>query len=960
MSDPQVRPGSSLSRTIRRLSVPIILVWLAVAAITNVTVPQLEVVGKEQNVSLSPSDAPSLQAMERIGEVFDEFDSDSAAMIVLEGDEPLGADAHVFYDELVQRLLQDTEHVEHVQDFWGDPLTAAGSQSPDGKAAYVQVYLRGNQGEALSLESVDAVRDILAETPAPIGVKAYVTGAAPVIADQFEVGSESTDKVTAITFLVIALMLFFVFRSVVTTVLALVMVLIEVAAARGVVAALAHSGVIGLSTYSTNLLTLLVIAAGTDYAIFFLGRYHEARLSGQEREASYHTMFAGTAHVVLGSGLTIAGAVACLSFTRLPYFQTLGIPAAIGILVALAAALTLSPAIITAASLFGLLEPKRKIGTRGWRRIGTAIVRWPGPVFVVASAAAMVGMLALPGYQPNYDMRPYLPDDAPANIGYAAAERHFSPAKLNPELLMIETDHDLRNPADFLILEKVAKAILYTPGIAQVQSITRPLGTPIKHSSIPFQISMQSASQIMNLKYQQDSAENLLKQVSEIDKTIALLGQQMALQQQAADATAEQAAAFNETVATVTDLRDKIANFDDFFRPLRNYFYWEPHCFDIPVCWALRSIFDAIDGINALTEHFGEITASLDSLNALQPQLVALIPPQIASQEVIRELTSSNYSTQAGILDQTAAAIDNATAMGEAFDTAKNDDSFYLPPEAFDNPDFQRGLKLFLSPDGRAARMIITHEGEPAGPEAIANVDAIKQAAKEAVKATPLANAHFYLAGTAATYKDIQDGARYDLLIAAISALSLILLVIMMITRSLVAALVIVGTVAVSLGTAFGMSVLLWQYLLGIELYWVVLALAIIVLLGVGSDYNLLLISRFKEERDAGLQTGIIRAMGSTGGVVTAAGLVFAATMATFMFSDLMVLAQVGTTIALGLLFDTLLVRAFLTPSIAALLGRWFWWPQRVRTRPASHMLRPYGSRPLVRALLQREPKDAG
>jgi len=228
------------------------------------------------------------------------------------------------------------------------------------------------------------------------------------------------------------------------------------------------------------------------------------------------------------------------------------------------------------------------------------------------------------------------------------------------------------------------------------------------------------------------------------------------------------------------------------------------------------------------------------------------------------------------------------------------------------------------------------------------------------LKATPLAGAKIYLAGTAATYKDIQDGAKYDLLIAAIAALSLILLVIMMITRSLVAALVIVGTVAASLGTAFGMSVLLWQYMLGIQLYWVVLALAIIVLLGVGSDYNLLLISRFKEERDAGLQTGIIRAMGSTGGVVTAAGLVFAATMATFMFSDLMVLAQVGTTIALGLLFDTLLVRAFLTPSIAALLGRWFWWPQRVRPRPASQMLRPYGSRLLVRALLQREPKDVG
>lgn len=949
-----------MSRALRRLAAPIILVWIAIAAITNVAMPQLEVVGREKNVALSPSEAPSLQAMKRIGEVFQEYESDSPAMIVLEGDEPLGTDARLYYNTLIERLAADTQHVEHIQNFWGDPLTAAGSQSADGKAAYVQVYLRGNQGEALSIESLDSVRAIIADTPKPEGLTTYVTGATPVMVDQFEFGSQSTHKVTLITFLVIAVMLFWVFRSVITTLLALVMVGIEVAAARGVVATLAHFDVIGLSTYATNLLTLVVIAAGTDYAIFFLGRYHEERLAGRDREASYHKMYLGTAHVVLGSGLTIAGAVFCLSFTRLPYFQSLGIPAAVGIMVALTAALTLAPAMITAATLFGLFEPKRRIGTRGWRRIGTAIVRWPGPVLVVASAVAMIGLIALPGYKTNYDMRPYLPDEAPAKVGYAAAERHFSPARLNPELLMIETDRDLRNPADFLILEKIAKAILYTPGIAQVQSITRPLGTPIKHTSIPFQISMQSASQIMNLQYQQNSAELLLEQAGEIDKTIGLLRKQMTLQTQAAAATSEQAAAFHETVETVTELRDKIANFDDFFRPLRNYFYWEPHCYNIPICWALRSIFEALDGINALAEHFGDITASVDKLNALQPQLVELIPPQIATQEKIRELTLSNYSTQTGILDQTGALVDNATAMGEAFDQAKNDDSFYLPPEAFDNPDFKRGLKLFLSPDGKAARMIITHEGEPATTEGISHVDAIKHAAKEAVKATPLADAKFYLAGTAATYKDIQDGGRYDLLIAAIACLSLVLLVIMFITRSLIAALVIVGTVAVSLGTAFGMAVLLWQHILGVQLYWIVLAVAIIVLLGVGSDYNLLLISRFKEERGAGLQTGIIRAMGSTGGVVTAAGLVFAATMASFVFSDLLVLAQMGTTIALGLVFDTLIVRAFLTPSIAALLGRWFWWPQTVRPRPASQMLRPYGSRPLVRALLQRSPKDEG
>jgi putative drug exporter of the RND superfamily len=941
-----------IAQTIRWLSVPILLFWLAVAAITNALVPQLEVVGQAHNVALSPADAPSLQAFKRIGHVFGEFDSDSAAMVVLEGDQPLGADAHRYYDTLIQRISQDHKHVQHIQDFWGDPLTAAGSQSPDGKAAYVQVFLAGNQGEPLSLESVDAVRDIVNHTPAPPGVKAYVTGPAPQIADQFEVGNKGTTKVTAITILVIAIMLLLVYRSLVTTILVLVTVLIEMAAARGIVAFLANAGYIGLSTYSTNLLTLLAIAAGTDYAIFVLGRYHEGRSVGEDRQTAFYNAYRGTAPVILGSGLTIAGAVYCLSFTRNPNFQSLGIPAAIGVLVALVAALTLAPAVLTIGSRFGLLEPKRSARTRGWRRIGTAIVRWPGPILVVTCAVALVGLLALPAYKTSYDIGPYMPASAPSNVGYTAAERHFSKARLNPELLMIETDHDLRNPADMILLERVAKAVFHTPGIAQVQSITRPLGTPLDHSSIPFQISAQSTGQIENLKYQQDRAADLLKQVAQIDTTIDILRQQYALQQQSAAATHEQVEAFQQTVAVTQDLRDKIANFDDFFRPLRNYFYWEPHCFEIPICWALRSLFDAIDGIDALTEQLGNVTASLDKLDALQPRLLALIPPQIASQQTNRDLTMTNYATQSGIYDQTAAALQNATALGQAFDASKTDDSFYLPPEAFSNSEFQRGLKLFLSPDGKAARMIITHDVDPATPEGISHIDAIKHAAAEAIKGTPLAGANIYLGGTAATYKDIQDMTKYDLMIAGIAALSLILLIMMIITRSLVAALVIVGTVALSLGASFGLSVLVWQHVLGIPLYWVVLALAVILLLAVGSDYNLLLISRFKEEIGAGLNTGIIRAMASTGAVVTAAGLVFAFTMASFIFSDLRVLGQIGTTIGLGLLFDTLIVRSFMTPSIAALLGRWFWWPQRVRPRPASQMLRPYGTRPAVRQLL--------
>jgi RND superfamily putative drug exporter len=265
--------------------------------------------------------------------------------------------------------------------------------------------------------------------------------------------------------------------------------------------------------------------------------------------------------------------------------------------------------------------------------------------------------------------------------------------------------------------------------------------------------------------------------------------------------------------------------------------------------------------------------------------------------------------------------------MGNYFDEAKNDDSFYLPPEVFKNPDFERGLKMFVSPDGKAVRLIITHQGDPASVAGIEHVAGIREAVADAVKGTPLENAKVSLAGTASLYSDMQNGVTVDLLIACIASMILIFAIMLLITRSVVAALVIVSTVAASLGTACGLSVLLWQDILGLGLQWIVIPLSIVILLAVGSDYNLLVVSRLKEEIHAGLNTGIIRGMGATGRVVTAAGLVFAFTMMSMIVSDLRVVGQLGMTIGIGLLVDTLIVRSFMTPSIAAALGRWFWWP---------------------------------
>ncbi|WP_100524808.1 MMPL/RND family transporter [Mycobacteroides abscessus] len=947
-----------LARMIHRLAVPIILGWLAIAVMLSISVPSLEQVEKDHAVAMSPDAAPSFQATQRMGKLFDESNSNAVAMIVVEGQQPLGDDTHRYYDDLIRQLKADTTHVQHVQDFWGDQMTQAAAQSLDGKATYVQVALTDPRQGASANQSVEAVRGIVDRTQAPQGVKAFVTGPAAFAADLGPAGNRTVLLVTGLSLAVIFTMLLLVYRSVVSVILMLVVVGIELTVARGFVALLGNLGFIGITTFVVNLLVALAIAAGTDYGIFFTGRYQEARRNGEDNEAAFYTTFRSVAKVVLGSGLTIAGAVLCLHFTRLPVYQTLGVATAVGMVVAVAVAITLVPAVIAVGSRFGLFEPKREVTVHRWRRVGTAIVRWPAPILVATCAVALIGLLTLPVYQPSYNDQKYIPQDIPANVGYAAASRHFPQSlMMAPDILLIEADHNMRNPVDFLVLNKLARGVQAVPGVSRVQAVTRPGGEPLKHTTIPFMLSMSSASQSHLMPFQRNRMDDLLVQADDMLKTIAIMKRMQALTEQMVGTTHDMVGTTHELEDIMNDLRDHVMDFDDFIRPLRNYLYWEKHCYDIPVCQALRSVFDTLDGVDEVSDKLSDLVANLDRLDELLPQMAEQFPVMIETMESTRKMMLSMHSTMSGIFDQMEQTTNNATAMGKAFDAAQNDDSFYLPPEVFENEDFKRVMDIFLSPDGKAARLLISQRGDPATREGMSLVQPIETAAAEALKGTPLRNAKIYMTGTAASVKDIVDGSKYDLLIAATAALCLIFGIMLIMTRSFVAALVIVGTVALSLGAAFGLSVLIWQSILGIPLNWVVLAMSVIILLAVGSDYNLLLVSRMKEELGAGINTGIIRAMGGTGKVVTSAGLVFAFTMLSMVVSDLVTIGQLGSTIGIGLLFDTLVVRAFMTPSIAALLGRWFWWPQRVRQRPARAFRASAGPRPLVSFLLQKQER---
>lgn len=189
-----------------------------------------------------------------------------------------------------------------------------------------------------------------------------------------------------------------------------------------------------------------------------------------------------------------------------------------------------------------------------------------------------------------------------------------------------------------------------------------------------------------------------------------------------------------------------------------------------------------------------------------------------------------------------------------------------------------------------------------------------------------------HVLGAEAEGIDEKEGAARDRLLILPLILVLVLGALLLLLRSIVAAGLLVLTVLATYLASLGLSWWLFTGVLGFEALDTSTPLfAFLFLVALGVDYNIFLVTRAREEgREHGSRDGMLRALTATGGVITSAGILLAAVFAVLGVLPLVVLAQIGTVICLGVLLDTLLVRTVLVPALAIRLGDRFWWPRRV------------------------------
>ncbi|MEH3154759.1 MAG: MMPL family transporter [Gordonia paraffinivorans] len=337
----------------------------------------------------------------------------------------------------------------------------------------------------------------------------------------------------------------------------------------------------------------------------------------------------------------------------------------------------------------------------------------------------------------------------------------------------------------------------------------------------------------------------------------------------------------------------------------------------------LQTLLDRLDGRSPaeLRAQLGDLT---DGVSRLSTGLDSLA-------DGLRQAKAGTDQTVTLTAELTAGlqrAGDYLTTMSDATRSGAGA-GFYLPPQALSDPRFVAGTRLLMSPDGRSARMLVIRSTNPYGHRALSEVGTIVDAARAGARGTVLEHAAVSSTGLTSLSADMNRQVQRDFALYAAVAVLAVLAILILLLRSLLAPVLLVAAVLLSFAATVGLSILFWQHLLGIDLDWSVIPVSFMALVAVGADYSMLFASRIREHSRHGMIGGVIRGFGTTGGVITTAGVVFAVTMVALMSATVTNLLQIGFTVGVGLILDVAVVRTVLVPAAMAAIGNRIWWPAR-------------------------------
>jgi RND superfamily putative drug exporter len=894
--------------------------WVALAAVLSVTFPPLTEMASKRPVAILPSDAPVLVTTRQVSEAFHQSGSDNenVLLVVLIDHKGLSPSDDTTYRALADKLRSDTRDIVMLQDFVHTPALREAMTSKDHQAWYLPMVLAGGVGTPELHEGYGRVADIVKQAVAGSTLTANLTGPAATDDDLMYIGIRDMHVIEIAVVLMVLIILFVIYRNPLTMMLPLMTVGVSVVTAQAIVSGVAQLG-LGVSTQTITLMTTMMAGAGIDYAVFLISRYHDYLRLGVDSDQAVVKALTSIGKVIAGSAATVSITFLGMIFTHLGAFKNVGPALAISIAVALLAAVTFLPALLVLTGRHGWIKPRRDLTTSFWERSGIRIVRRP-VTHLVGSLTVLIILAGCATFARfNYDDNKTLPHSVESSVGYATLARHFPLNATIPEYLVVQSPQDLRKPDALSDLKQMEQRVTQLPDIATIRGAPPPtpkstdrtvdgaandpsngstnafqtLGDPGGGGADAFPNVAAMLLPLANTGNEPPDAGEPGRPAGEADDTAMFASTARALGFAMSVDVADIASTVNAAPVTVLDVvattasaggaLQKVADFAEQLQSLPDANTIEAAARDV------RQILDkATNDLRAMG-----IDSPAEKERAAAPQQTAH-----TYADAIRQL-----------IDGVKALIKETTHIGGGLTNA---------------------LTSFISPDGHTARYLVQTKLYPFGTDAMKQIHRIVDAARGAHPSATLTNASISVAGVTAMLRDTRAYYDQDIRLIIVMTILIVFLILVALLRAVVAPIYLIASVVISYLSALGVGVIVFQFLLGQELTWSIPGLTFIVLVAMGADYNLLLISRLREESPYGLRDGIIRTVGSTGGVITAAGVIFAASMFAMLFASISTLVQAGFIIGTGVLLDTFLVRTITVPAMAVLVGQANWWPSRL------------------------------
>ena len=620
-----------------------------------------------------------------------------------------------------------------------------------------------------------------------------------------------------------------------------------------------------------------------------------------------------------------------------------------------------------------------------WARIARLVRDHPVRVFLISFLVLAAPAFATTQLRVTYNVLSELPPDSDSIEGYNKLAGHFERGQVSPVFVVIRHADSLWTDEAFRAINDVTIAIGKVPGVAVVRSLTQPTGgvftaeqleaagvselatfpDRLQEGADGVGLVIDGLEQIRGgLERMRDELPRLANGLEEAAAGVARIregikamragltklsaglteaadglsksGADNDLADQASGAAAALRAALPTSkldpnvITAYGRLTGKRFNGDYARADQQTKEYADAGGLEGLLRTISDGLKDGIDGIAQLDDGLVQMDAGLAKLGPGLKDgakgVEATIAGAVRMIDGLDQILPGLGQLRAGLAE--GANRVRSSGIGELL-TAGN---LGLTPKLVDSIDgLREQLGFFISKDERQTRLLVTLEREPYASESLDAVTLLRQQGRFALNNTGLEDAQVLATGSAAFFDDIRQLSSEDLKTIIVAVLVGIFIVLALLLRSIVAPAYLIFTVLLSLLATLGLTTFVFQIVAGQPgVAWWLPPFLFVMLVALGADYNIFLMSRIREEaRMHTTADATARGLALTGHVITSAGLILAGTFGALMLAQLRSLQQYGFAVTVGILLDTFVVRSLLVPSIAVILGRHNWWPSR-------------------------------